>query len=292
MPSFNTNGWIYHPDAIDELSSVPNGMFCDAAPNLKGIGKGKTVLLYKNYDKVGIKMKSINQGNVGSCVAAALAGLTDNAKVTEIVGGEREEFLGQTAIEHIYRIARLNSNIRGDGASTAEAVKAMTILGTLVRMKYPEVDLTKYSVDRCRKWGNNQDYPKSLDKIAKQHKFINYTRLRSYEEVRDAIASGYCVAIGSSYGFNSTCDKNGFAKQDTTWNHCMYWSAIRSDIEGVLTQNSWDAWNVMPVRKFDEPVGSFWCRPEDCDKMASRGDCWALSNFEGFPKLIDSSVAW
>ena len=295
MPSIkhNSNGWIYDPKAIDEIcASLAVPMFGDAAPQLKGYGAGKTVLLYKSYDKTDVTMENVNQGNIGSCTAASLAGLTDLTKAVEIAGGERSEFKATTAIEHIYRIARLNQRMSGDGASVGIAVNRMAEMGTVARLKYDFVDLTKYDIERCRLWGNNKNYPKELDVVAKEHTIGKYSRVRSYEEVRDSIAAGYGVVVGSSYGYSNVCDSKGFAKQNTSWSHAMYWSATRSDTEGILTQNSWGNWNKMPNREFGEPIGSFWIRPEDCDKMAKNGDCWVIGNHNGYDVRINSEVVW
>lgn len=293
MPNHNSNGFIFDPIAIDAVcSELPLPYFGDAASNLKGYGEGKTVLLYKNFDKVGINNFVRNQLDIGSCTACALAGLVDLTKVTEITSGERSEYLAGTVAEHLYRGARLGTNISGDGASVALAVRYAATFGTLAMIKYPEVDLSSYSVDRCRRWGNNSGYIKSLDDIAKNHKILKYTKVRSYEEARDSIAGGYGVICGSSYGYSSTCDNDGFAKQNTTWQHAMYWSAIRHDKPGILIQNSWASWNKMPNRKFAEPAGSFWARAEDIHKMCVNGDCWAIGSHDGYPKKITMEVAW
>lgn len=293
MTKHNQNGWIYDPKAIDEIcSSLDKPLFGDAAPNLKGYGKGKTVLLYKSYDKAKVKMEDINQGNIGSCTAASSAGLIDLTKVVEIANGERSEFKATTSIEYIYRIARLNSGIRGDGASVGTAVNRMAKMGTLARLVYDNVDLTKYNVERCRQWGDNKNFPKELDDIAKDYTINIFSRITSYEDVRDSIAAGYGVIVGSQYGYSNVCDSKGFAKNTTNWSHALYWSAIRSDVEGVLTQNSWGAWNTMKNREFGEPIGSFWIKPEDCDKMARNGDCWVIGGHNGYPIRINSEVVW
>jgi hypothetical protein len=293
LTKHNQSGWIYDPKGIDDIcASLAIPMFGDAAPNLKGYGVGKTVLLYKSYDKAKVKMEDINQGNIGSCTAAASAGIIDLTKVVEIANGERSEFKATTSIEHIYRIARLGTRMSGDGASVGRAVDQMSKMGTLARLKYDSVDLTKYSVELCRKWGDNKNYPKELDEIAKNYTIGTFSRVASYEQVRDSIAAGYAVIVGSQYGYSNVCDSKGFAKNTTSWSHAMYWSAIRSDVEGVLTQNSWSAWNTMKNREFDEPIGSFWIRPEDCDKMARNGDCWVIGNHNGYPIKINSEVEW
>lgn len=293
MPIHNNNGWINNPALVEEVSSqIAVPYFGDAANNLKGYGEGKTVLLYKSFYKAKINNFVRDQGSIGSCVGAAAAGLVDLSKVIEISNGERSEFKAMTCIEHIYRNARLNSRMSGDGAVVALAVKAMADLGTLAMLKYPSVDLTSYIVDRCRKWGNNSGYPKDLDTEAINHRIGKYSRIRSYEEARDSIAAGYGIICGSSYGYNSVCDKDGFAKQDTNWNHAMYWSACRADRPGILIQNSWAAWNKMPVRNYEEPEGSFWAKAEDIDKMTKNGDCWVIGDHEGYPIKINSEVVW
>lgn len=293
MPTHNTNGWVYDPLAIDEVcASLATPYFGDAASNLKGYGAGKTVLLYENFGKVGVVDFVRQQGNIGSCTAASSAGLIDLTKAIEIVGGERSEFKALTCIEHLYRNARLNTNINGDGASVALCVQAMGKLGTLAMLKYGSIDLTKYDVTRCKKWGNNSGYPVSIDAEAKKHTIGKYSRIRSYEEARDSIAAGYGIICGSQYGFNSLCDKDGFAKQDTKWGHAMYWSACRADKPGILIQNSWAAWNKMPVRAMNEPEGSFWARPEDCDKMTKNGDCWVIGSHSSYEVRVNSEVVW
>lgn len=290
----NSNGFIFDPVAIDNVcASLTTPHFGDAAANLKGYGDGKTVLLYSNFDKVGVKNWVRNQLDIGSCVAAALAGLVDLTKAIEIGNGERSEFIALTSIEHLYRGARLGSRISGDGASVAMAVKYAADFGTLAMIKYPSVDLSQYLVPRCRDWGNNKGYPKDLDNIAKNYNIVKYSRIRSYEEARDSIAAGYGIICGSSYGFSSTCDNDGFAKQNTNWNHGMYWSACRADKPGILIQNSWgENWNKMPVRKYNEPKGAFWARSEDIDKLAKNGDCWAIGQHNGYPIRTTMEVDW
>jgi len=292
--SHNSNGFIFDPIAIEEVcASLATPYFGDAAANLQGYGDGKTVLLYKNFNKIGVKNWGRDQGAIGSCTAASLAGLVDLTKATEIGNGERSEFVALTSIEHLYRGARLGARISGDGASVAMGVRYAADFGTLAMIKYQWADLTQYIVSRCREWGNNRGYPKELDEIAKNYRILKYSRVRSYEEARDSIAAGYGIICGSSYGYSNVCDNDGFARQNTTWNHAMYWSACRADKPGILIQNSWgDNWNKMPVRKFDEPKGSFWARAEDIDKMARNGDAWAIGQHDGYPIRTTMEVDW
>ena len=97
---YNTSGFIYNKDIIDQVSDALGGkwVFGSAAPFAKGGGRGKTVLLHKNYDSVGIRFPVLNQGKAGTCTAFAVAGGVDVLKVTEIAAGERSVFNNITAI--------------------------------------------------------------------------------------------------------------------------------------------------------------------------------------------------
>lgn len=167
MP-FNTKGWINDPDAVAKTEEEPqNGAFAVVASALRDSGEGKTILLYANYYKLGMKFPVLNQGNLGSCTAVATSGAVDCLKVTEIVNGDRESFKALTAPEPIYYGARRYSNFRlgGDGAVTAYAAKYINVYGVTAAVKYPFVDLSTYNIQRCRDWGNNKGFPKELEEL-------------------------------------------------------------------------------------------------------------------------------
>ena len=226
MTKYNTNGFVFLPDVSDAIcASLANGIFGDAAPHLKDSGKGITKLLSNDYKKCNMNYPQLDQGNVGSCVAVAVGGGVDQVKITEIANGERSEFKALTCSEAIYYGARVvmgQNRIRGDGASTALAIKYIAERGTIARGKYGNIDISEYSVDRCRKWGQNSGFPKSLEDISKEHKIEQYSRVTSYEMIRDSIANNCPVIVGSSLGFSNTCNNDGIAKQNTTWQHCYH----------------------------------------------------------------------
>lgn len=295
MPN-NTSGWIFDPEAVDKVcSDLPQGIFGDAAAHLKDSGKDKTILLYKSYDKIGMKYPVLNQGDVGSCTAVSTGGAVDCLKAVEIAGGERSEFKAETVSESIYYGARKlhGWRINGDGSAVALAVKYIAEYGTLARLKYDLVDLTKYSVQRCRDWGNNKGFPIKLEDISKQYQVKQYSRVMSWEQCRDSIANNCPVLIGSNFGFSNTTDTKGFAKNNTNWGHCMKILGIRHDRPGGLFVNTWGpSWNSMKNREFGEPMGSFWVDADTIDRMMRSGDGWSISAHNGYPKKITMEVAW
>lgn len=295
MPSIN-HGWFYDPDESDRVcAELTNGVFGAAAPHLLDSGKGKTVLLYLNYDSIKMAFPVLNQGNIGTCTSFGIAGAVDVLKVTEIKSGERSNFKNITATEPIYYGARkLNGwRISGDGASVALGVKYVNQFGTLARGVYGKVDLSIYSEQKSRDWGNNRGFPIALEEESKNFLVQQYSRVKSYEEARDSIANGCPVVVGSNQGFSNVCNNDGIAKPSGNWGHCMFACGIRGDKDLILIVNSWGPnWNRMDVRKFKEPRGSFWATSDVFDRMCKTGDAWSLSKHAGYPALVDTSVVW
>jgi hypothetical protein len=299
MPEFNYNidGWVDIPDEVDAVESEV-GVFGSAASFLTGTGKGKIVLLYGSYDKIGLEFPYVDQGNIGSCVGAATTEIVDALKATEIASGEREKFQAQTAIEPIYYGARVvigGNRLSGDGAVVAHAIKYIATYGVLSKIKYGQIDLTNYSVDRCRRWGNGKDFPKTLESISKENTVGAYSRVKSWEELRDSIANGHPVIVGSKYGFSSETDDEGFCKYSTTWNHAMAILGVDDDSKrkSGLISNTWGRnWLKIRKRKLGQPDGSFWVDAETLDAMMKNGDAWSVASFNGYRKPVNTNVSW
>lgn len=235
---------------------------------------------------------------VSNCVAASKAGQIDVLKATEIANGERELYVNETAIEPIYYGARVvigKNRLRGDGAVSAYAAQYVNQYGTLVKKKYGNIDLTEYSPERCRKWGSNSGFPKTLEEISKDNIVLTIARVKSWEELRDSIANGFPVSVGSRLGFSSETDDEGFCKHVTTWGHDMYYCAVDDDSKrkGALCVNSWGRrWLKIRKRKLNQPDGTFWVDAEKVDEHMRNGDAWSISGFQGFKRPIDSTISW
>lgn len=298
MPEqYNTNGWNYSPEEIDLVySALQNGSFAQAAPLLKGEGVGKTALLHEAFAKIGMAYPVLNQLNYPTCAAFTGAGGVDLLKAVEIASGEREEFKGLTASEPLYFGARKLSGwrIRGGGASVAMIAKYIAEYGVLLRQKYPNnIDLTEYNGDKAVRWGNNSGFPKTLEDISKDHVVREYSRIDSWESYQDSIYAGFPVLVGSNFGFESATDDLGFCKPSGEWNHAMLHIATRQDRPGGLIANSWGkGWLKIKKKNLNQPDGSFWCDAKYIDSMCKNGDAWNIAGFNGWKKIIDSSVGW
>jgi hypothetical protein len=296
--AYNINGWVNNPDAVEQVTSEV-GVFSACADFLTNTGAGKIICLHDNFAKLGLEFPYKDQNPAPSCTAFGIAGGVDALKVTEIANGDRESFVAETATEPIYYGARVvigKNGIRGGGAVVAYGVKYVNQYGVLARKKYGSIDLTEYSADRCVRWGNNSGFPKTLEAISKENVVLAYSRVKSYEEYRDSIANGNPVVVGSSYGFSSETDDEGFCKNSTSWNHCMFGLAVDdfSKRKGGLICNSWGRkWLKIRKRKLNQVDGSFWVDAEIIDKMCRNGDAWSLSSFQGYKKAaINTSVSW
>lgn len=233
--------WEQHIyDYLMENSKYP--LFGAASKKVRGTGKGKLSTPYKSvlkFDKNPYNERQVT----GDCVSHATRNACDVSRAVEIdVKGEREAWIARGATETIYG-ARSHP---GQGMSCSRAAEFVSkIGGILVRQNYPGVvDLSKYQGMLGAGWGGRGLPDKVLD-LANDHQIKTVSLVRTVEEARDALANGYGLSVCSSYGFSSTRDKRGFAKQSGSWAHAMAWIAC-DDTNGepaFLVQNSWGCYS-------------------------------------------------
>lgn len=295
MP-INTNdlcGWV--PPPVPEtqamMATMPMPVFSDVMGDIKGSGRGKTVLLFQ-YTRQLNGGKDVAQTQTGpDCVSLGASHASDYTYAAEIaMKGELEEWLGISATEDIYGGSRVNIGKgqlgNGGGSYGVWAAKYVSQYGTLLRKKYDKYDLSKYNYDTAAYWGSpNVGVPRDLLEVAKNNKVRTVSLIRTYEEARDALANGYAITIASSQGFTQTRDKDGFCQPSGSWPHQMCLIAVDDNFSrpGVLILNSWGRYMNGPVR-FDQPQESFWCDAQVLEeRILSVGDSWAYSDRAGFP---------
>jgi hypothetical protein len=163
----------------------------------------------------------------------------------------------------------------GDGWSCEEALRmAINKVGAVSRRNHPDAnwDLTKYSRATAHKYGS-QEPPADVIKALGDHKVSTVTRCKSYEEVRDMIASGFSLTSCGSEGFASHRNEDGLSQRSGHWSHALAYFGVDDREETkkkygcglVLVQNSWGkGWISGPrtVRgtNFQIPEGSFWAK--------------------------------
>lgn len=302
MPSVNDfidmGGWIDDQKVVGKaMEGLKHPLFLSSANEIKSSGKDKVVLLYKFVEKLLNGKFNVRTQAIGDCVSFGAATAVDIVKATEIVSKKQSElWIAETCTEDIYGGSRINIGHgelgSDDGSFGAWAARYVSEIGTLIRIPYSNIDLSVYDSNKSKQWGNpGNGVPASLLIEAKKHKIKTVSLVKTYEEVRDAVANGYAVTIASNQGFTTTRDKEGFAYAQGSWGHQMVITACDDIGEGcskrrpgVLVQNSWGKEWIVGPKRHDQPDGSFWVDADVIEaRVLSNGDSWAFSDYDGFP---------
>jgi hypothetical protein len=292
----------YQPNPVGTqkfLATLARPTIRQAAPQLfAGAGDDQdSVLLYRALYEAKPGWTVGKQG-IGDCVSW---GWSHGADVLLAV----EQKLGtsgawkQAATEAVYggsRTIGMDRSTGGwsDGSYGGAAAKYVTKAGILFRQPYPGVDLSEYSAQRAKQWGNF-GVPADLLPLAKEHPIKTVALVSTFEEAATAIKNGYPVPVCSGQGFSSTRDSDGFARPQGSWSHCMVLIGVRGgNRPGLLCLNSWGPnWISGPKWPADQPDGSFWVDIETCNRMLSGRDSFAVSNYLGFPvRKLNNSLGW
>lgn len=278
------SGCLWEPHHFDHLmETLKYPLFGDAGKRIKNSGKGKLSTPYKSVLKFDKNPYNERQ-TTGDCVSHGTRNACDVSRAVEIdIHNERESWIARGATEAIYGARGFS----GQGMSCSRAAEFVSkIGGILVRQNYSGViDLSKYNGNLGAGWGGRGLPDKVLD-LANDHQVQTTSLVQNVEQARDALANGYGLAVCSNYGFNSTRDKKGFAKQSGSWGHCMAWIACddTGDEPAFLVQNSWGKWNDGGHPEWGTiPDGSFLIHADVAEGMLKQNGSYAFSNFDGFP---------
>lgn len=285
-------GWCPDGRAVDEYcATLRRPIFGTSAFELCESGSGKIVLLYELLRSVANGFPARVQ-TIGDCVSQAFALAVDLLAAAEIVRGDAERWISETATEAIYGAARVEigrGRLSGDGAVGAWAARAVSEIGTLRRMRYgrsKNLDLTMYDGSRARRWGKRgAGLPDSLEPTAREHLVRSVSQIGSYDEARDAIANYYPVVVCSKQGFAKRRDAEGFCKPSGNWSHAMCFAGVNDNPRrpALLVVNSWPKSTVSGPKTFNQPPVSWWVDADVCDRMFRQmRDSWTLSQFEGY----------
>jgi len=273
--------------------------FYDVFPGAKGAGKGRVSLPYKAALTLDPEFGGYESQTTGDCVSHSTrnAGMMDYC--IDAMFGETE-FKGRLATENIY-------GYRGHGGQGANCSRlAMYVSqegpgGFLVRAKYDDggrnsVDLSRYNSRTGHNWGR-PGTPSWLNKIAAKNKAFSVFSIKSSDEARDAIASGYGISMCSGYGFRSNRNEDGLCERSGGWNHAMAWVGV-DDTDWAhqkyggplfMIQNSWGEWNSGPKRH-EQPDGSFFVRPKISSAMINGGGGYVISSVRGYNRELTYDV--
>lgn len=284
-----TTGWHEDPAAVAAVSqTLPFRVFADT-PAGKVQELPDHVYLWKAYANLPIRgPRSKNQGSVGSCVSFGTNNAIERTVAASIANGSRLEFklLAEEVTYGGSRVEVGGGRIRGDGSVGAWAAQFVQKWGIVAREQHGSHDLREYNESRCRTWGRT-GVPAELETLAREHPVRDITRVSTWQEAKQALASGYGIAVCSNQGFTMRRDSRGVAHPSGSWAHCMCLDGYHVDSDGREyghIENSWGpSAHSGPVGWGDPPPSGFWAESRVIERMLRAGDSWAFSDVKGFP---------
>ena len=293
-------GWVDDPVAVAAVAAAQT--FADAGRTPVGATAEADlppfVYLWKAFFKLfGKNPPPRNQKQVGSCVSFGTNKAVESTMAVEIaLKGEAEEWkdIAQEVTYGGSRVEVGNGRIRGDGSVGAWAAEFVRRWGVVARGVYGSVDLSAYSEQRCREYGD-KGVPAELETLAREHPVKDTTLVTTRADAKKMLAAGYGLAVCSNQGFSMTRDANGVCRPSGNWGHCMAIDGYHTDAAGDLwfhVVNSWgpDA-HTGPTGWGDPGTDGFWASADVVDGMIAAGDTWAFAAVQGFPaRVIDWST--
>lgn len=299
-------GTIFDPDGQEECEAQQYGVFADAAREfgIEDSGKGKLSLLYPVVWEVSGRDDWFH-GNksqpTGDCVSrgqshSAVASLACAVKNGNGSWPDIPEIAFKSRMPFHPTPCYWNKKSGPSGWScSSAAARSKDKIGLAFSIDYggDVGDLTEYSTKLIEKYCRKGP-PQSVIDVLNKNLTLSYSRVKTFEEIRDAVANGYGVNTCGGQGFAKSRDANGVAKRSGSWSHSMSTIGVddtewaHSNYGGplVLILNSWgESWikgsrTVQGNSSIPEiPKGSFWAKWKDY----SGRDGYAMSSINGFP---------
>lgn len=324
-----STGWVEDRGGAEEFvrSMGEEGVFAGAAPHAMAVPVGEDVFLWRAADKASRKrygkpFEVSNQGAMGSCVAHGAQHAVYLAESLAWDAGLMAEVPFRPSTPSIYGGSRVEARGRpGDGSSPVggysdgstgfHAAKWLRDWGVTYQRPYAEFgfDLTN-GQGLEKEWGaygnGGRGDAGKFDNEAKRHPIKKVSRVESWDELVQALSSGFPVTIASNVGFASQArDADGFIPRSGVWPHQMSLAGLRwaknappgtaRPRDGVLVLNSWGAkWPPQGGGKFpaDQPDGSFWISRADAEAVLAAGDSWAFSTSDNWQPVPIDNGAW
>jgi hypothetical protein len=321
----------YVPDAEgtrEFLRELDQPLFRQAGAEVIAGAKGHDAYLYRFADrchrqKYGKPFGPLNQGNAGTCVGHGWSMGSYVTQAVDHVAGGLAECPLLVDVSGIYGGSRTAGRMPpivapstagwSDGSYGGAAARWVSgkckqpgVGGILYRQKYNDIDLTDYSIDRCRNWGN-YGVPSSLAKEANKHTARAVALCEDWASLTSALESGMCVPVCSNIGFASgDRDADGFCKRASTWNHCLVAisvkyaknnaagsaSPMKNPRDGILILNSWGSYVGGGKHPADQPDGSFWITRADAEAILAQGDSFVIGSVDGFKYRDLDHAGW
>jgi hypothetical protein len=304
-------GRIEDPDHVEQfVASQPFGNLAQAAPDFIGSSNDMEVFFWEAEELVTNTVRPPhNQARAGSCTSQGVSGGLEDLQFIRIgwrgfaeefkwvlseflYGGGRQDIgRGRFRTEHLGR--------PDGGCVTSYVVQYAIEKGFLPRGKYTfggrEVDLTTYTDINSVYFGNN-GVPSELLELQHEHLLLGSIRPNSADEACDMMRHGIPIVAGSSQGFTTVRDSDGFCRPGPRWDHCTYFRGFvkTGKRPGVVYQQSWGPNMPSGPRQIVVPSGRTITLPEgaffvDMDvfehRIVAARDIHGLVDMSGFATL-------
>ena len=238
------------------------------------------------------RLRSYDQGNIGSCVGNADAKRWSYMAALDIfLRLDPEEFAGMGCPEVCYGLSREATGMlgRGDGSTGYGMAQANTRLGSVAQGVFGKYDLRGYSVDTCHEFGRH-GVPEVIQTAARQHQYSQYLKVDTAEKAWLCAGAGLPLNMCSSVGWDDPRgrDSDGALRQRGSWAHSMCCGAARrTTSQGrklILVDQSWgNDWIAGPYFQ-DQPAGTFYADIEAIGEAVSEGDSFVDLGFLGYTR--------
>ena len=252
---------------------------------------GRNVRLWEALLKRNPNWNNVRQP-VGDCVAAS------QCNGLQILGAIK----GRDIIPYrpyTYGLARVTIGKNRPGCNSDGAVSSWAIEGFVSKGWLESQETTEpYNAKTARAWGCKGP-PANYFEMTKGRTGTAHP-VRSIDELIDALANGFPCTIAGMFGTQEETIKKQDGRWVATWNDKWPHQMLFCGYDGsgptkyFYLLNSWgNDWpqNKPPLQ--GELPGGVWVTRETVVRMLREGECWALSDIQGFkvdPNEIDWSV--
>lgn len=306
-------GCAYDPEGDERLADEirQDGLpfeWSDAASEfgLVGAATGGTYLLHMEVKKAGFDINNIARASqaCGNCVSRGTQNALLHTFCAAVNAGEgsippeafeADKNRNNPVASEVNYWWKWSGRPGGDGWHASAALEAAKNHGGLVwRRDFSDIggpDLRKETRSTAHYYGAGTITDKMKEAIH-QNPLLSYARIRSFEELCDAIASGHAVQTDGGQGWSKHVNEDGVSRRSGSWSHSMCATGVvkteaaksKYRTQGlVLIQNSWANFNGVRDQKVmgtncPLPQGSFLTPWEDC----SNRSWYAVNTIKGW----------
>lgn len=294
------NGWLPDQKAYDELAAECPFKLSDLMSS--DSDDLSEVLLFESELQVDGKYRKTHYQKANSCTSHGIGGGIDQAQYVEISNGADFVF-EEAATEVIYGGAVVNvGRSRGDNGAVVSYGLRFCQQGYAIRGEYKvdgrTINLREYSKENdlyfCNK-GVSSEMLKYCDR-----KIGTLIPIETVEDAVKCLKKKIPIVAGSSQGFSSTTDKDGFCSARGVWQHCTFWNGvIDGPRPGINYQQSWNGLQptntptvTLPSgREITLPQGNFFVDLDVIRRMLRQGEAFGIVLESGMRRLVYGRAA-